>query len=207
MCGHGILPGGCYPSQPTYRPWGYRPHRVPVKTHHGNLDNATVGQRCGFWGPKDVKGFGLDLNRNGCYERGRDGVLAFDFNRNGKIGKGEVEKSREMLRAFGGNNDLNGDGKTTFCEKIKAKKLRCRMQQYDTNRNGRLEAHEIDRAGGRVLIDHNRDGKFQGHESYSPYSFPTPGFGRGRLDFVDPARNHTQVHRGWQWSYPPCRCC
>ena len=75
-----------------------------------DLDGAVVGHRPGFFGCRPVRGYGLDLNNNGRYDRGQDGVLAFDFNRDGRLDKKELTKSREMLRAFGGNCDLNGDG-------------------------------------------------------------------------------------------------
>lgn len=204
MCGFAIAPGGCW-GGPVFRP---RPHcgafPTPIKSGHGNLDGAVVGQKWGFFGPRDVKGFGVDLNGNGRYDRGSDGVIGFDFNRNGKVDRKEIERSREMLRAFGGSNDLNGDGKTNICEKMKAKSYRKRMQKMDTNRDGRLSTHELAAGGGKVLVDHDRNGRFSRNETYSPFNIPTPGFGRGRLDFVDPGFNHSQVHHGWSWSQPPC---
>lgn len=182
-----------------------RPRLCPVNSHHGNLDGAVVGRTRGgfFRRSRPIRGYGLDLNNNGRYDRGQDGVLAFDFNRDGKLNKKEIGKSRKMLRAFSGNNDLNGDGKVTRTEKRQAARYRARMQKMDLNRDGKLSTFELSRGGAKVGVDHNRDGKFGRHETYSPYNIPTPGFGRGRLDFVDPARNHTQVNHGWAWSHPP----
>ena len=190
---------------------GWRPSPVyrPVNSNHGNLDGAVVGRRHWFWGGgSPVRGYGVDLNNNGRYDRGQDGVLAFDFNRDGKLGRKEVTRSREMLRAFGGCDDINGNGKVSFSEKNKARKYRARMQRMDLNRDGKLSTHELARGGARVGVDHNRNGKFGRHETYSPYNIPTPGFGRGRLNFVDPSRGYSQVNHGWAWSFPPnYGCC
>lgn len=179
----------------------------PHHHHNGNLSDAVVGHKPGFFGCRDMKGYGLDLNNNGRYDAGRDGVLGFDFNRNGKIDRQEIERSREALKAFGGNYDLNGDGRTSLCEKIRGNSLQKRMQGVDTNHDGRLSASEIASGGGRVLIDQNRDGNFSCNESFSPFNIPTPGFGRGRLDFVDPQYNHNQVSHGWSWGHPPYFGC
>lgn len=188
--------GGCYrPRPPVYH---------PINSNHGNLDGAVVGHRHWLFGSSPVRGYGVDLNNNGRYDRGTDGVLAFDFNRDGSLGKKEITKSREMLRAFGGCDDLNGDGKVSFSERSKARKYRARMQKLDRNRDGRLSTHELARAGALVGVDHNRNGHIGRCETYSPYSIPTPGFGRGRLNFVDPARGYSQVNHGWGWSHPPC---
>ncbi|MEW6281922.1 MAG: hypothetical protein AB1758_25170, partial [Candidatus Eremiobacterota bacterium] len=58
-------------------------------------------------------------------------------------------------------------------------------------------------AGGRVGVDHNRDGHFSRDETHSVFNFPTPGFGSGRLNFVDPRNNFTSVNHGWGWAHPP----
>ena len=198
----GYQPRGC-------RGGGWRPSPVyrPVNTNHGNLDGATVGRRHWFFGGgQAVKGYGVDLNNDGRYTRGTDGVLAFDTNRNGKLDRKEITRTREMMRAFGGSNDINGDGKVSFSEKQKARRYRARMQKLDLNRDGKLSTFELARGGAKVGVDHNRNGHIGRHETYSPYNIPTPGFGRGRLNFVDPARGYSQVNHGWQWSYPPCYC-
>ncbi|MCA9794570.1 MAG: hypothetical protein KC910_22335 [Candidatus Eremiobacteraeota bacterium] len=110
-------------------PWGPHHH------HNGNLSDAVVGHKPGFFGCRDMKGYGLDLNNNGRYDAGQDGVLGFDFNHNGKIDRKEIEQSREALKAFGGNYDLNGDGRTTMCEKIRGNSLQKRMQGIDRNQH------------------------------------------------------------------------
>ncbi|MEW6283159.1 MAG: hypothetical protein AB1758_31400, partial [Candidatus Eremiobacterota bacterium] len=98
---------GCYPPPPC---------PYPINTGHGNLPNANVGWH-GFFNRTD--GYGLDLNNNGRYDRGQDGVLAFDLNRDGKLSGKEIEESRDRLKAFGGNYDFNNDGKVNFCERAR----------------------------------------------------------------------------------------
>lgn len=213
-----IAPGGCqpqplpYPYPPEPRPWpGPGPWNRGPNT--GNLPDSWVGtERKGCWGFDPVKGYGLDLNGDGRYTRGKDGVLAFDINRDGKVTNEEIEESNARLKAFGGNYDANGDGKTSFCERISGQRRQREMAQYDRNQDGRLDTNELNDAGGRVLVDRNQDGKFQPWENHSPYDFPTPGFGRGRLDFVDPYNNNSRVSNKWNWCQPPypqpqpCRC-
>lgn len=182
------------------------PQPVPINTGHGNLPDATVGSQPGCWFfPRETRGYGLDLNNNGRYDAGQDGVLAFDLNRDGRITNEEIEASRDRLKAFGGNYDFNNDGQVSFCERIKGQGLRQQMQGMDQDGDGRLSGWELQQGGGRVLVDRNRDGQFQPWESYSPNNFPTPGFGRGRINFVDPSWNYTSVNHGWGWARPPYR--
>ncbi len=173
---------------------------------HGNLPNAEVG-RHGFLGLCSTRGYGLDLNNDGRYTRGQDAVLAMDLNRDGKITPKEIQESRQRLNAMGGNFDLNGDGKVSLCERMKGQQYQRELQRYDRDRDGRLDAGEFASAGGRVLVDRNRDGKFQPWEQHSPYNFPTPGFGRGSLNFIDPYCNHTSVHHSNpRWAPRPYYC-
>lgn len=188
--GMGGVPGmGCCP-----RPWG-----GGFPTWQGNLPDSQVGQ--GGWLFQN-KGYGIDLNGNGRYDRGQDGVLAFDLNHDGKIDKQEIEESNQRLKAFGGNYDLDGDGKVNFCERIRGQQYQREMQGLDRDGDGRLSAHELAQGGGRVLIDQNRDGNFQPWEQHSPYNFPTPGFGQGSIGYVDPRFNTTQVNQRPFWRPP-----
>lgn len=180
------------------------PQHFPHPSWSQGLPDASVGQRPGFFGPQETKGYGVDLNHNGRYDRGRDGVLAFDLNHDGKIDDKEVQGSNERLKAFGGNYDLNGDGKTTMCERIKGGGYQREMQRKDANHDGVLDGNEIAQGGGRVLIDHNRDGHTDASEQYNPNFFPTRGgHGRGSIDYVDPRNNSVQTTnwggfcRGW----------
>ena len=180
----GIAPGCYYPRPQCPGPWG-PPTPWNWNQGHGNLENATVG-RHGFLGLNRTEGYAIDLNNDGRYTPGQDGVLAMDLNRDGRITPEEIEASRERLKAMGGNFDLNGDGRTTICERARGSAYQREMMRYDSNGDGRLDAGEFARAGGRVLVDGNRDGQFQPWEQHSPFNFPTGGFGRGRINYIDP---------------------
>ncbi|MFN8610548.1 MAG: EF-hand domain-containing protein [Vulcanimicrobiota bacterium] len=181
--------------QPWPGPWGWNENR-------GNLENATVG-RHGFLGLERTRGYAVDLNGDGRYTPGRDAVLAMDLNRDGRVTPDEIEKSREMLQAMGGNFDFNHDGQVTICERLKGEAYQRQMRQYDSNGDGRLDAGEFARAGGRVLVDSNRDGRFQDWEQHSPFNFPTGGFGRGSLNYIDPFFGRTSFNERSPWCGSP----
>lgn len=199
---------GCYPTptfprwpqpQPCPQPW---PGPWGRNQNYENLENANVG-RHGFLGLEGTNGYALDRNRDGRYTPGRDAVLAMDLNRDGRVTPEEIEQSRERLQAMGGNYDFNKDGQTSICERLKGQGYQREMQRYDTNGDGRLDAGEFARAGGRVLVDSNRDGRFQDHEQHSPFNFPTGGFGRGRINYIDPFCGNTSVNERSPWSPSP----
>lgn len=185
---------GCGPS--PWPPGPFGPYGG-YNSGHGNLPYAHVGNH-GFFGLQPTQGYGLDLNNNGRYDRGQDGVLAFDLNRDGRVTPDEIEQSRQRLNSFGGNYDQNGDGHVSFCERLSGRRQQREMQGLDLDGDGRLSAYELARGGGRVLVDGNRDGRFQPWEQHSPFNFPTPGFGRGSINQVDPFWGGTSVHNhGW----------
>jgi len=142
-----------------------------------------------------------DSNRDGHYSAGSDKVFAMDLNHDGKITRSDLTGTKERFQAMGGNFDFNHDGKTSFGETIKGSAYRKDMQKKDQNHDGRIDANEFDQAGGRVLIDRNRDGQLTPNESYSPFHFPASGFGSGHLNFIDPMRHEISTSRNpspWQ---------
>lgn len=188
--GYSVQYNGC----PQQRPCHQAPE-FPHRSWGANLPDSPVGERQGLFTSHQVEGYGVDMNRNGSYDRGRDGVLAFDLNHDGQIDDKEVQGSNERLKAFGGNYDLNGDGKVNLCERIKASQYQQQMQGMDANRDGKFSTSEISNNGGRVCIDRNRDGQFDAQtEQYSPYSFPTAGGRRSEIGYVDPHSNYTQIN-------------
>jgi len=191
--------GGCQP----WGPHGAVPYQQNYNSYHQNMPDTTTGAKEGWLFQRDVPGYGVDLNNNGRYDRGQDAVIGFDLDHNGRVDKNEVKESNERMKAFGGNYDLNGDGNVNFCERIKGQRYQREMQQKDTNHDGRLDANELSNAGGRVMVDHNRDGNFQPNEQYSPYNFPTPGFGQGSINYVDPrGGGHSSVNNTrYGWAY------
>lgn len=194
----GIGPGGCFPQPQPWPPYNRG-------QYHGNLPDAQVGNRPwgGWFGQEPVRGFGLDLDNDGRYTRGQDGVLAFDFNRDGRLNQNEIERSNQMLKAMGGNYDANGDGNVSFWERIQGEHLRKQGQSYDRNRDGRLDTNELSQAGGKVWIDRDRDGRADRSETHSPYSFPGRWGGSQRLDFVDPWGGYNRTSDNWSWYQPP----
>ena len=190
--------GGCEGHYGEYPRHGEFPRHDNREVTY-NLPNANVGQH-GWFGMCETKGFALDLNRDGRYEAGQDGVLAFDLNRDGRTCPREIEHSRKMLKAFGGDYDLNGDGRVSPCERCEGRALQHMVSaRYDVNHDGVLDKWELQRGGAHVLVDRNRDGHFQPWEQHSVYNFPTPGYGRGSLDFVDPYAgvNGITNHHPW----------
>lgn len=182
----------CYPRNGA----GYQGNIVD-----GNLDNRirTPWRRGPFgWhnsGNGNRAGYVLDFNRNGRYDRGRDGVLAFDMNRDGRIDRNDINNTNSMMKAATGNYDLNGDGRTTRLERIQGRRLRCQYARLDRNRDGRLDAREIASGGGKVWIDHSRGGGVSRNELYSPFRLPNSrGYGPSqRLDYVDPLSRHSHT--------------
>lgn len=211
--------GGYSPRPSCFGGYGPQPMYGQVHQNHGNLDGVHVrpsgprglfGALVGNDNRHSAQGYGIDLNQNGRYDRGQDGILSFDFNRDGKMDNKEIGKSREMMRALSGSNDINGDGKVGCLEKMKANSLRNQAKKMGIrqNRDGSINKHSIARAGGRVLIDHNRDGKFTGFEArgHSPFALPTRGFGPSQLNFVNPRCGFSGTSgTGFMgYAHPPC---
>jgi hypothetical protein len=96
------------------------------------------------------RGFGLDLDRSNT-QTAADGVLAFDFDGNGTVAAGEITRSRESLLGFGGQLDLNGDGRITMAERRRATAAGNGLRAFDLDTNGVLSAAELRAARGRVV--------------------------------------------------------
>lgn len=202
-----------FPIHPPLRPFPgcIRPLPYnPGSRWHGNLPDSNVGQngwRCFPLFPHQrTDGWAIDLNNNGRYDRGRDGVLVFDHNRDGRYDQNDVSNTNNMMKAARGDYDFNNDGRVSHFERIQGQMLRNRFNQLDRNRDGRLDTHEIQAGGGRVWVDNDRNGRIGCGELHSPYRIPgglcEPN-GR-RLDYVDPRwGSGTSSNNPW-WQRPRC---
>ena len=172
---------------------------------HGNIRDAqtgggTVGWRGGIFGGPEWRpneGYAIDFDRNGRYDRGRDGVMAFDTNRDGRYDQNEVRSTNDMMRAAGGNYDFDRNGQVTMAETMQGMAYRARYNQLDYDRDGRLSANEISYGGGGIWMDHNGDGTASRNEQYSAFNVPN-GFGPSRrVDGVDPFWGTSQTTSNW----------
>jgi hypothetical protein len=133
------------------------------------------------------------------------------MNKDGKYDKKDVQNSNDLMKAATGNYDFNNDGKIDFLERMRGRALQQQYQKMDTNRDGRLEAHEMNNAGGKVWIDSSRGGGVGRNELHSVYNVPgQDAWGRQgsqRLDFVDPFRqtSHTSPNNP-RWGGGGCGC-
>lgn len=166
---------------------------LPPPGTQRNFSNVTAGSTTftSIGGPLTIvmKGYGIDLDGDGKFQGDRDGVLAFDVNKDGKIDQGEIAESRRRLNLMAGNDpDLKSP-----CKRHKAEAERSALlKQYDSDGDGKLNSYEISAAGGKVLVDSNRDGTFSSSEAQDVRNLRTAG-GRFRLDEVDPRGNYSQV--------------
>lgn len=182
--------------------------------YQGTIEDARVGGghfgwRGGFFGGhvgwNANEGYAIDQNRNGRYDRGRDGVLVFDSNRDGRYDKRDVQSTNNMMQAVQGKYDFNNDGRISFAERIQGNALRAQYRRLDLNRDGVLSTQEIQRGGGKVWQDRNQNGNMTNNELYSPYSMPNSnGWGPSqRLDFVNPFNHSSHTSNNWGWNPSP----
>ena len=158
-----------------------------------NLDGRNHWRRRGLFGRRYLPnsnrgGYVLDFNRNGRYDKGRDGVLAFDVNRDGRIDRKDINNTARMMQSATGNFDFDKDGRVSFFERIQGRSLQNRYRSLDRNRDGSLSAWEINNGGGKVWIDRSRGGGVGRNELHSVYNLPNSrGWGPSqRLDSVNP---------------------
>lgn len=109
-------------------------------------------------------GFMVDLDGNGRMQHGRDGVLAFDLNQDGRVSQKEIRKSKsQMEHLTGTHKDLKSKSP---CKKAKAEKYRKKLiKRYDVNRDGKVSNYEMKLKGGQMLVDTNLNGRYESHEA------------------------------------------
>ena len=189
---------------------GYRPRRsyfqrtAPGYQGNGmnvNLDGGwqSPWRRPGHYSTQR-QGYVIDTNRNGRYDKGKDGVLAFDMNGDGRIDRRDVNSTNDMMQAATGNFDLNGDGRVGRGEYFRGRSLQGRYFKM-AGRDGILSAHEMHRNGGKVWIDKSKGGGVGRNELHSVFNMPNSrGWGPSqRLDAVNPFQrtSHTSNNSFW----------
>ena len=193
---------------PPARANGILPYNPNRGTCHRNLPDSSTGGSTNNWRnwnncqrPDANKGYGIDLNRNGRFDKGQDGVLMFDMNRDGKYDKTDVSKTNDLMKAATGNFDFNGDGRIDRMERIQGRRYQQQFARMDRNRDGRLDTHEMNSAGGRVWIDHSKGGGIGKNEVHSVYNIPSPFIGGSSrtLSYVDPFSGVSQTHSNGPW--------
>lgn len=140
------------------------------------------------WGPINTpRGYGLDLNQDGRFNPHKDGFVSFDLNRDGQHSDYEVQQSRNLLKAFSGDFDANGDGQVDFGEMFQGYSNFFQSRQMDLDRDGVLSKWELQKAGASVVQRDSISG-FGGGES-RPFwrSMGLDNLPGGRsLDFINP---------------------
>ena len=113
--------------------------------HYKTFGDAQIQSRLAG-GPK---GFGVDLDGDGQFNSGKDGYL--QLNLGGRSDRENISRTNDMLKAFGGNFDLDGDGVINRSESQQARQYRQQAEQMDFNRDGVLSRFELQSAGAKVV--------------------------------------------------------
>lgn len=92
----------------------------------------------------------LDLDGNGKYKKGSDGVLIFDFGNNG-VSEEDIEKSKKLM-------DYLNDGE--------GGEIPSELKAMDKNNDGKLDQKELKDANAQVWVDRNQDGKYDRGERF-----------------------------------------
>lgn len=150
-----------------------------------------------------ILGFGIDLNGSGNFERKSDGILAFDFNRDGMLDKDEITQSRDILKSFSQPHYFPGGD--TQEERWNSEGIMRLRAQIDKNNDGRLDRQELKESNAMLWVDHNGDGKpgteVFASETYRADSFSTENNPFRELEFVDVRQGQAQS-RGKSF-FPP----
>ena len=96
-------------------------------------------------------GFGIDLNRDGVFNKETDAYLAFDMDGDGKYTSADVQKTNDYLKVLGGNEDLDGDGNVSFRERSDARAMMQQFGSADLDQDGTLSGWEMAELGGMVV--------------------------------------------------------
>lgn len=96
-------------------------------------------------------GFGIDLNNDGVYSNGADGLLALDMDGDGKYTSTDVQNTSNYLKALNGETDLNGDGEVSFQERKDAHNMLKQFGSIDLDQDGVIQGWELSEMGAMVV--------------------------------------------------------
>lgn len=192
--------------------------RPPVTTQTNRVfADQPINNGFQGWGWSVPRGYGLDLNGDGKFDPNKDGFLSFDLNRDGVHSDQEIAQSRNLLKAFSGDFDSNGDGRVDFGEYWQGYGNYFQARQMDLDRDGVLSNWELQKAGGAVVQKGSHfDIPYANQVSDDPrvaqIARPFPGTGwkaisldnlpnGTRLDYLNPW-NGTFTTSSNLWSWP-----
>ena len=121
-------------------------------------------------------GFGVDLDGNGRFEQGKDGILAFDFDGNGSLSQQEIDRSRRVLKTFGDPNFGQQQIGDLSAEQVEDGILRAHL---DRNGDNKLDRAELKAARAKLWVDRDGDGLGDNGELFNSENF-RDRFGRLR---------------------------
>lgn len=161
-----------------------------------NLGDPFIGFNIFTGEHNPPRGFGLDLNNDGKFDPKKDGFLSFDLNGDGQHTDQEITQSRNLLKAFSGDFDVNADGRVDYGEYFQGYQNYFQSRAMDIDRDGVLSNWELKKAGGAVVKENksflegpilNSEGYSErvGHQKWSSYSLDNMP-GGGRLDYLNP---------------------
>ncbi len=186
----------CHGHQPRIAPWQQTGADIYTGSGgcYGNPRNLWSGAQSGY---------GIDFNMRPGHQRGTDGVLVFDFNKDGRYSSQDVQTSNDLMKSAVGNFDFNRDGQIDRSESSRGRALQRYYARMDSDRDGRLNSWEMNQAGARVWIDSSQGGGVGRDELHSVYRVPAGTGSSQRLDYVDPwtGRTGATLNNGYR-PYP-----
>ena len=145
------------------------------------------------YGYNPPRGYGLDLNNDGKFDPKKDGFLAFDLNRDGKHTDQEIAQSRNILKAFSGDFDVNADGRVDYGEYYQGVSNFFQARSMDLDRDGVLSNWELQKAGGSVVRQNDQKNYPVGNAigvDYTPPKWNSYSLDKlpngSRLDYLNP---------------------
>lgn len=103
-----------------------------------------------------LSGNKTDLNNDGKYNAGIDGQIVIDWDGDG-ITKEDIKKTKEAFKRFDDLWDVSDEEEDAPD-----------LKQFDGNKDGKLDAEELKKAGASIWVDSNEDGERNRGEFYNP---------------------------------------